>query len=151
MRRILPAFLLAWIATAPMAATVQYQYDAEQRLTRATCAGGRIDYTCDATGNVLSATATGIATTAGVKVRVTPAAASWAFTDSAGALHSGTGNQDVANIPLGRIDIFWKPVAGMDPPQTNPGCGVLASAGGLTMTGIYTAAQTATINWTSYQ
>jgi YD repeat-containing protein len=147
-QRTLVAALLLCVPVLSAALTVQYEYDKEHRVTRATYSSGEeIAYTYDAAGNVLSETVTGSNARGTVQVRVTPPTASWAFTDSTGVQHTGTGNQDVTNVPVGRVDVFWKSLSGMRPPVVNPAFGVLSSGAALTLQGIYSVAPTAAKLW----
>jgi YD repeat-containing protein len=133
---------------AAAASAVTYQYDKENRLTRATYPGGQqVNYTYDAAGNLLTQTISGADTRGTVRIRVVPSTASWVFTDGTGVAHAGTGNQDVANVPVGRVDVFWQPLTGAFPPQVNPAVGILAAGVNLTIQGIYAVEPMAVKIW----
>lgn len=148
-----PLFLIlaVYLMAASAVWAVQYQYDREQQLIRATYPNGQqINYTYDAAGNLLTETATGTDTRGSVRVQVSPPTASWSFTDSMGAVHSATGNHTVANIPLGRVDIFWQPLTAMIPPSVNPDGHMLVS-GTLTIQGAYGIPPTDSRTWWLYE
>ena len=72
-----------------------------------------------------------------VIVDVTPAAASWSFTDGSGRPHAGSGDATLADIAEGDITLTWQPLADHDPPPTNPETQTLLPNGFVLFTGLY--------------
>ncbi|MBN1866761.1 RHS repeat protein [Candidatus Sumerlaeota bacterium] len=153
---IVAALVLLTIAWGAMRANAApgttYLYDNEQRLTRVAYPSGQeVTYTYDNAGNILSETVTGDDLHGTVQVRVTPSAASWVLVDSVGESHSGTGDQDVSNVAIGRVDLFWQPLVGMFAPSVNPAWGALAAGANLTLEGLYTFPETRVRIWAIWE
>ncbi|MBX3728343.1 MAG: S8 family serine peptidase [Candidatus Sumerlaeia bacterium] len=73
-----------------------------------------------------------------VAVAVSPASASWQFSDSSGGTHSGTGDRTVTSVPIGAITLTWQPLADHGTPMPNPETKFLELDETLSFTGVYT-------------
>ncbi|MCX7045271.1 MAG: right-handed parallel beta-helix repeat-containing protein [Candidatus Sumerlaeota bacterium] len=79
-----------------------------------------------------------------VVVDVTPAIATWSFTDGDGVIRSGTGASVTTGAATGLITLTWSALPGYDAPAPNPITAALIKDGVTTFTGVY-ARQTGTV------
>ncbi|MCX7044351.1 MAG: Ig-like domain-containing protein [Candidatus Sumerlaeota bacterium] len=94
---------------------------------------------CDRAGNVAGAGAGAqLILTGTVVVDVTPASATWSFTDGDEVMRNGTGASVITSVATGLITLTWDALPGYIAPAPNPTTATLAKDGVTTFTGVYT-------------